>query len=196
MKGFDAYRCHQAMSLHFNKKTNYDYFKYNGSVSVKEDNFKKHKNKWQYVGIEDKVDQILWFYYNAYKSNKFAYTTIQYIMAYLRSKKCLSKDAMIENIKRDLEYLSVKYKDDPYSITDVDDLYPALYNEYDDGSVQLETFLLFDLKIVKLLHIERSDDIIGWPKIIKDMELVQPFVNELLSDFDFVKSFEEIYLNK
>lgn len=35
MKGFDAYRCHQAMSLHFNKKTNYDYFKYNGSVSVK-----------------------------------------------------------------------------------------------------------------------------------------------------------------
>lgn len=196
MKGFEAYKCHQAISLHFNKKSTYDYFKYNGNVKVKEDNFAKSKNRWQYVGIESKVDQLLWFYYCVYKTNKFGYITLPMIMNYLRNEKIPTKEYVFQKVQDDLTYLQNKYKDDLYVITECDNLYPVIYEEYDNGYIELETLLLFDSFIVNILKESNSDDIIGWPKIIKDMDLVKPFVIDLLSEFDFVKSFKEIYLNK
>lgn len=196
MKGFEAYKCHQAISLHFNKKTNYDYFKYNGNVSVKEENFTKSKNKWQYIGIESKVDQLLWFYYIVYKNNKFSYTTLPMILNHLRKEPIPTKECVFENVKSDLLYLHSRYKHDLLSISETEELYPNIYVLYDKGLIQLETILLFDSYIVKIFKDQNSDDIIGWPIIIKDMELVSPFVVELLREFDFVKSFKEIYLNK
>ena len=56
MKGFEVYKKYLAVRMHFNPKTDYDYFKYNGKTTAKLDSFlKDKKNIYKYGGLEKRI---------------------------------------------------------------------------------------------------------------------------------------------
>lgn len=189
MRGFAAYQLHTALNLHFGK-SGYDYFKYNGKTRVNEESFKKSNFKWQYMGIERDVDNLLWYFYLKFKDNHFSYTTPQ--MAFRKMKNISDPDSYMEDvIEPDLDRLSEEYGYEPHLMFSNTGLYPDIYQKYKKEIISLETILLIDICISEVFNKDLSNDIVAWPDIVDKSIQVRPFVEELFDIRRFTSQFSD-----
>lgn len=198
MKGLILFEMHSALNLHFNQKTNYDFFLYHGKTRVNKDTFNRSPFKWQYVGIENKIDHLLWFMYTSYKDSNWKYITPKklFLQARYWRNKVVHKhpqEFMNNIVKNDLQTLRTIYNGS-INIFDVNGLYPNLYNEFKQGTITLESFLLIDSYIKSVCYKDLSQDIVSWPLIIQDLNIARPFVEELFNRLEFNSLFSENYL--
>lgn len=195
MRGFAAYQYHQAMNLHFSTKTDYDLFQYNAKTRANEESFNKNRFKWQYAGIEKKVGRLIDFFYLCYKANHFSYCSSQQIFRYGRLYQATDIDSLRQQVEKDLVYLHSKYSSDPTEIYSVTGVYPTLYQEYKNKTIELESLLLIDGCIKQLLTSKYSNDIIAWPDVCKHMHRVQPFVMNIFDRAWFLEAFTKYFLD-
>jgi len=199
MKGFVLYELHTALNLHFNNKNNYDFFLYHGKTRVNEDTLKKSPFRWQYAGVESKLEHVLWFMYNAYKENEWAYippkSLFFKVRNWIKNNKFQHPDDYLKVIvQNDLIWLRQQYQGST-KLFEVNHLYPNLYEDYKNSCITLETVLLIDTHIKSLFTEDTSRDIVSWPLIIKQMEKIQPFVEQLFDRSSFEELFSKVYLS-
>jgi len=197
MQGFSLYQTHTALNLHFGS-TDYDYFKYHGKTRVTLDGFKKNQFKWQYAGLEKKLEHVLWFMWNQYKANEFSYLPPKQLIyggnKWLNQTPWLHPDDYeLAVISTDLKWLSSRYAGST-KLVEKGDMYPAIYEDYKEGSIALETILLISAYISNVFTLDQSDDIIGWPMVVADMSKLQPFCLELFERTTFMELFSKAYL--
>ncbi len=198
MIGFTLYQIHSALNLHFNSKVKYDAFKYNFKTRSSEESFNKSKFKWQYIALEKKIcdgvdpyhiqREILIFLWMVYKGNKFEYTRPYDLFGYKDDIRNANRETMIQYLdtddgtfKKDCIILS-NLVDNPLDLYKIDGLYTNIYNSFKKGDINIESILLIDLLIKNIFNPENSSDIIAWPSICKQMELISPFVNYIFDD--------------
>lgn len=187
MIGFKPYEMHTALNLHFGGRADYDYFKYNGKTRVKEESFQKSKFKWQFIGLEKKYDRLLYMMYLVYRSNKFGYTTPQYMF---KKASNLSTTGFYDDtysfirntLKNDLETILERCEGDPEQLLVKQGLYPKLYALYKSNDISVESLILFDYFIIKVLTSDASDDIIAWPDELNKLSKIRQFVLYFGSD--------------
>lgn len=197
MIGFQAFQCHQAMNLHFGKSS-YDYFKYNGKTKANHESFSKSRFKWQFISLEKKTEHLLWFYFQCFKFHNFSYITPQMVFNFSRRKDLYNHpNDTYKLLITDLQELKKLYKNKPEDMFNVTGLYPDIYQQYKKDVISLETLLLIDLNVCEIFHLNQSNDIIAWPGVVNQMQLVRPFIDEFFDSRRFLDSFtDEILSNK
>jgi len=199
MRGFDLYQTHNAFNLHFNNKNNYRFFDYNGKTRVTEESLKKSPFRWQYAGLEPKINHLLWFMYSIYKESDWSYIPPKSL--FFKGRTWLQKnqyqhpvDYMNEAVREDLQWLRSEHAGST-SLFDRQGLYPAVYQHYTQHHITLETLLLIETHIKCVLVNENSEDIVSWPMVINQMKLIQPFVEHMFDRYEFEHMFAKVYLS-
>lgn len=199
MKGFELYKMHNALNLHFNKKVPYDYFQYHGKTRVNEDSFKKCPQKWQYAGIEAKIEHLLWFMYNAYKEQDFSYLPPKALFfkarSWVKNQEYQHPDDYLTNIvSDDIVWLSEQYGETT-RIFETEGLYPNIYTDYKKQNITLETFLLVDNHIKTVCNVATSADTVSWPIVVDQLNSLKPFAEQLFDRATFEHLFAKLYLS-
>ncbi len=193
MIGFTAYETHTALNLHFNKSASYDFFLYNGKTKMTRETFTRSNFQWQYAALERKIDNLLLFFYEAYKANGFKYVRPGELFRRTKMAQPRIEDYN-DNIVRDLQRMRELYVDNPLDLVEVGTLYPNVYEAHVYGKISLETALLVDLHVKTVFNTDLSKDIVSWPIIVNDMEKVRPFIDRLFDSEQFIENFSNHYL--
>lgn len=180
MTGMKLYMMYNAMALHFNKKSSYDYLKYNGVVRLTKEKYLSCPYRWTYEKLskryehESKTDkEILLAAFNIFKNG-----------GYVDQRTFVSKLSKDESVYKrvdlscDIEYLARHYHAIE-SMVENSGLYPSIYKEYEHGNITLECFLLFTLSVINCLEQSYSADVVRWPNIISDLNKSRGFVGYL-----------------
>ena len=188
MVGLDTYKTFAAMNLMF--QIGYDVVKYNFSAKYTIENFKKEKFLWVFVELEKKntKEEIIYKTLCAIIERDFTWLCPKAFYYFLRkSKNSLDKNTFVDvEFTKDVEYLSGRYNKSIAKIAENQGLYPAIYNEWKGGRINLLTLVLLDDKI-NILNKEKSKDILIWEKSIKNINRVKQ-VSKYLFDADRVNS--------
>jgi hypothetical protein len=183
LRGFRAYQTHNAMLLHFNKKSDYDFFKYRGKTNAKLENFRSDKMKRiRYSGLEKRVglDNLELYFFSTLKDeNKrfMKFVPQVWYKNYIRFKEEI--DQFETTFKSDLNTIIDHMKDQDAYRKDLFNaekrLHPLIYTWYDRGLISELTFVFFDLFIERFLKPEASSDPLHWKKVIDDYDLKKGF---------------------
>lgn len=172
---FEAYTKYLALKNHFTSDT-YDFFKYDGKVTAREDNFEKRKDKYFFYKLSKKKDVDGFLVSNLLSNTKLW-------VGDLSSKKC---DDIYMKWKSKQESLSYVFKNEIDKMDDdfdtnfkvVDGQYPPLLRQYQFDEISLETLVILNKLINFIPHWDKkiSDSII-WPEISMRIKKYEPFVN-------------------
>jgi hypothetical protein len=174
MKGLTAYHTHLALNLHFSD-TPYDCVKYGFKTRGGEESFKKNRYRWQYIGLENKVEDLRYCMFKVFEQNDFKYVSAVQLFKQARSYYNDTPRLFIETqFIADLKSLSQKY-DDKTNLFALNDLYPNIYHEYKDACISFETFLILNAFIKDVIHND-SRDIIAWPSFVSKCDSVLPMI--------------------
>lgn len=197
MIGLQAYQTFTALSLHFKEGSDYDCFKYNFKTKANAESLKKNRMKWQYMNLEKKFSlyEIRYYMYLAFEKRDFGYITPQMMFKLVHGISKNKKTFLEDIFPSDLQYLAKRYNKSP-AIFDNDDLYPNLYVEYDNGKIDIKTFLLLSIHIKDVINNNSSRDIIAWPRFVKKAERIVPFMKYFFSKEEVETVFLNHYLNQ
>lgn len=188
MTPFEAFQEYLALKQHFSSDS-YDYIKYGGKVSAKQDTFEKRRDKYQFYKLSKKIDVSGYLVANFIHNHKLW-------VGDLNSKSC---EDTYSKWKSRQESLSYKFKTDLEKLDDdfnsnfkiIDGQYPPIIRKYQFDEISLETLVILN-KIVNFLPHwnDKISDTIVWPELKKRIEKYTPFVS-----FD-EKKFKEITKNR
>ena len=185
MKGFEAYKKYLAVRMHFNPKTDYDYFKYNGKTTAKLDSFlKDKKNIYKYGGLEKRIglDELETLFFINIESNPFSPFVPQIWYKRYKNEMERFKDYFINGngFQTDLDCILSMCKHKGYSYDSLfneskNHLHPMLYVWYDKGIISEYTFYFIDLYINRFVVEESSSDPLLWKEVVDKHSLRKPF---------------------
>ena len=179
--GFDCYRIHHALQLHFKTKT-YDFIKYGGKTSVTKEKFATRKDRFIFQKLSRRysLDDITGFYLaNILEGgNKWVGDLLQpdadnVYKSWLKTQQSLTY--VFENEVSDL-FEKVKKPNDLLSVTSGQ--YPLLLVDAMQKSVHMETVILMDgvLNFFSMWCKMIEDQYI-WPEFRIKCEKYTPFIN-------------------
>lgn len=185
MKGFTAYQKYLAIRMHFNPKTDYDYFTYNGKTSAKLENFAKNKkNLYKYGGIEKRVgvDELETFFFVNIQSNPFSQFVPQIWYKRYKNEVERFRDYFIisDGYYRDVECIRSICDHQGYTYESLfkqteNNLHPLLYSWYSKGIISEYTYYFIDLYIRQFINEESSLDPLLWKEVVEQHTLRKPF---------------------
>lgn len=199
MKGFSLYQKHLALNLHFNEKSNYDFFRYNGKTRANVDSFVKSKYRWQYVGLEnflsDKND--LQYLYYCYKVHNFDFISAHSLFDREVkqgfnnfSRKCDQLtwvESELLDMKKFINGLDMQMHEMFKCASG--DIYPLSYMCLEQNVISMETFLLIDTHIKTVLNNDASIDPLRWPSVVSKLLMIKPFVGMFFNK----RAFREVF---
>lgn len=187
--GFAAYALFNAIKLHFTGS--YDYFKYNGKVTVTKDNFSHNKGKYQFYKLSRKydLDELRSFY-----TANFIKEDIQWVGQLMTPEA----ENNYKNWQKRTQALTQTFKDDIIKciqqVDDLDDLlkvkrndFPYLLHGLMRNDICIETICILNgiLNFLPMWNKKIEDDII-WPSWRNKIEKYTPFINYDRSKFKSV----------
>lgn len=183
--GIQVYKCFNAVSLHFNESTNYDYFKYNGSVKVSEDSFKKNRFRWQFEHLAKELTaksnfSPLLLMYRTFKNYEFGYVPLNNHTIRVMKSMLYHVESELNEVQSDFRHFVTEFDDLSILTECVDSLYPVIYNMYSEAQIGIESLILYDSYIQKFLMPSSSKDIIRWPTELKKFDKVRGFVETII----------------
>jgi hypothetical protein len=186
MTGFECYKTYLALKNHFTSDS-YDYFKYQGKTSAKEDTFKTRRDRYFFESMSRKrTDQEIIEYF----LSNFVYSTDPkklWIREIIRNgegnfvswKK--RRESMTYSFTNDLDII---LEDDlDKAIKSSGSQHSPMLRKYLAGRVSLETLIILD----KILNFKQDYDNIltdpVWTTVSKKMSKYEPFVSVDVSKF-------------
>jgi len=172
MIGFAAYQKYLAIMMHFNVKTNYDYFKYNGKTNAKLESYQNNKsNIYKYAGIEKRIgiNQLETFFFVNFEGDYKKFVPQPWYKYY---KKVIdSLDNFPVTYAADLKTISDMVRDTQCSRDDLFTggefhLHPLLYVWYDKGIISRYTMLFIDSYIESIFDESHSSDPLLWKEVV------------------------------
>ena len=171
---FQSYQNYLAVKLHFEGQ--YDYFKYNGKTSASLKSFDKRKDKYHFVRLAKKYDDITIIEY--YVANFIAGNKWIGDMSEGVYKDWLAKVQSIEYIfGNDVEKLLTMEPEFDILFNSDQGNHPKLLKAYLGKKITLETLVIFEILLYyrKTFDKEISEQYI-WPKISRCIEKYEPFL--------------------
>lgn len=180
MTGFECYKTYLALKNHFTSDS-YDYFKYHGKTSAKEDTFKTRRDRYFFESMSRKrTDQEIVEYF----LSNFVYSTdpkklwIREIIRngednFISWKK--RKESMSYSFTNELDII---LEDDlETAIRSSGSTHSPLLRKHLAGKVSLETLIILD----KILHFKKDYDRVLldpiWSTVSQKMSKYEPFVS-------------------
>lgn len=172
-KGFSAYKKYLAIMMHFNAKTDYDYFKYNGKTNVTLESYNKNKkNIYTYGGIEKRVggENLETFFFVNMEDGSYKKMIPQ--IWYKNYKKVVDKlDTFDVDFKNDLRVIVEESEKEGCTYNDLFNggkfhLHPLLYVWYDKGMISRFTMLFIDSYIESFIDESSSSDPLLWKEVV------------------------------
>jgi len=207
MIGFVAYQKYLAIMMHFNKKVDYDYFKYNGKTTATVESFKKNKqNVFKFGGIEKRVgvDELeTFFFVNLEKESYKAFVPQIWYKSY-KNQLAFLKDDMV-SFEADLEAIVNMAKHEGCTYNDLfkggkNNLHPLLYTWYDREMISRLTMIFIDAYIKQFIVESNSNDPLLWKEVVdmhqKRVGFYRRCYFRRLNNMDEMVKIGQKYLNK
>jgi len=175
MNELETYQKYLALKLHFTTES-YDYFKYNGKVSVTTNSFSKRKDKFQFIRLAKKLSEKQleeYFVANFIIGKNWIGSMDESIW-----KVWLGKIQSIEyNFANDVETLLTNVEDFDILFKCNEGNHPKLVKAYLGKKISLETLVILE----KVLQFKRKFDqqileTFIWPKLSQLISKYDPFV--------------------
>lgn len=162
MSGFDCYQTYIAVNNHFKQKS-YDYFKYNGKVSVKPTSYEARKDKYLFEKASRKFkrdDFVKYLVSSFIKSNTWIgeLLTPKTEIDFKKWRKHI--EALSYNFKEELSQIYDKESDFNHLFVIEKGKHPLIFRLYQRGKVSLETLVLLDELVHFTEHWLKQDDMI------------------------------------
>lgn len=190
MQGFYLYETISAMNLHFSDKTSYDYFKYHGKTRITKENYNKFKLRYQFDALAKRIDEYELdteeVCYMLSKDNNFSYVMLNYGTIKKINSIIEQKTTIEELIKNNFIYLTTN--EDLSKLSQIDTLYPRIFELYKQNKISIESVIVYDAYIDRILVDSASKDIISWPIELARIDKLRDFVLKFVSrdSFNFV----------
>lgn len=177
MEAFEAYVTFMALKNHFSND-NYDYFKYNGKVNVKYENFIHRNDRFYYERLSKKNDikgLLLSSFLECVDGKIWVGDVLQdeFNEKYIQWKK--RNESLTYYFKNDINKL-----DKPFdkNVIVLNGQYPPLLLKYMQNEICIETLIILDIlmDIFKYWN-KKIDDTIMWPSIYKKCIKYKPFLS-------------------
>jgi hypothetical protein len=190
LTGYEAFCVYQALKLHFNVSS-YDYFKYNGKVSVSMDAFDNRKDKYyfhkisrKYNNKEELVDFLVANFMhdpNLWIGKLLDEDANQRYLDY--QKVLQSLGYIFENECRDL-FQSV---DEPNELVASNGEHPILLKKVLRSEISVQTLIILN-KLLNFIPMwnKKINDTIVWPNYYKKIEKYTPFFNVDLTKYKLI----------
>jgi|AntRauTorcE11897_2_1112592.scaffolds.fasta_scaffold01848_22 hypothetical protein len=173
MRGFAAYQTYLAIMMHFNEKSNYDYFQYNGKTRATIEKFKDDKQKvFKFGGIEKRVgvgELETFFFVNMEKEGYRAFVPQLWYKSY-KNQLAILNDSMV-SFEDDINHIVDIAKHEGCTYKDLFcggdfHLHPLLYVWYDKGIISRFTMLFIDAYIESIFDESHSNDPLLWTEVV------------------------------
>ncbi|MDX1532782.1 MAG: hypothetical protein R3230_01090 [Nitrosopumilaceae archaeon] len=204
-RGFKAYQIHVSMMLHFNPKSDYDFFKYRGKTNAKLESFQSDKVKVRkYFGIEKRVgyENLELFFFASLKDEMTRFRKFVPQPWYKTFKNFQKEIDNFENtFHNDLLtirklFAESKAKRENLFKANENQLHPLLYSWYSKGYISELTFIFFDLYIERFLESTSSNDPVLWKSVIEEYRHKENFFDRyvfcLHNKDELIRQFELI----
>ena len=182
MNALIYYRNYLAFSNHFNPQVMFDVSKYGFNTNAK--TVPIHV-KWQFNSLFKGKDinqrEKLFRMYNVFKSSNFEYVTPAGFCCLLNRNRFDT----IQEVQDEVVHEVVSIIEENI-LSKEGDLYPYIYCLYKDSKIRLETLLIVDKYIKKILTEEASIDILVWPNEIEKMQNIYKVLCVIFEDQEFV----------
>ena len=176
MSGFDCYKTYVAVTAHFNGK--YDFFKYNGKMSVKSTTYEARKDKYFFEKASRKFkrdDFIKYLVANITIGNSWIgdLLTPRNEIEYKKWRKRI--ESLTYNFKEEISYISDKEENFNNIFVIKDGRHPLLFRLYQRGKVSLETLVILDELVRFTKHWSKKDDLI-LNEVVGKIDKYRPFL--------------------
>lgn len=196
MIGLELYKTYQAYNLHFNDNVKYDCVTYNFKTRVNEESFKKSKFRWQFTGMEKKLNDkpLRFILFNAYELHGFTYITPQKVIQTISRHSDINQQTFLQTtFKKDVQYLRSVYNGST-NLFMTNDLYPNIYHEYLNGKINIKSLMILDVFIKDVINSKTSRDIIAWPTYVKQADKLKGLIGYFFNRQQIEQLFTDIYL--
>lgn len=161
MSGFECYQTYLAVNNHFKNKS-YDFFKYQGKVSVKSTSYEARKDKYFFEKASRKFkrdDFIKYLVANFTQGNTWIgdLLTVKTEIGFKKWRKRI--ESLSYNFKEEIDNLYDKESNFNSLFTTEDGGHPLIYRLYGRGKVSLETLVILDTLVNFTKVWEKNDDI-------------------------------------
>ena len=178
--GFDSYIMFHAIKQHFTTKS-YDFFKYNGKINLKQDNFMKDKSKYSYYRLSRKydIDELRDFIVANFIDRDIKWvgdlTNEEGESSYLKWKKRNQSLAYI--FTQNVEYLFDKVNKPDDLLKPRSGNFPILLQLTMEGKIEVETLcVLNDIMGFLPMWDKKVDDDIIYPEWSRKIVKYTPFI--------------------
>lgn len=190
MDAYDAYRKFLAIKLHF-KNSDYDYFKYRGSVKANRDSFETRKDKYFFHKLSKKEDLDLFLASNL-KDNIDVWVgdlfEEKYENAFKQSQKRLQ--SLEYNFK--VEMRQFESLDDAFLVRNGE--WPKILYSFRRGDVSIETMVIVMLTAGCFDYWnENISDTIVWPRMRQQIQKYSKFIRNSINTSKFVEIMQNLY---
>lgn len=174
MSPFEAYRTYLAIKQHFTQK-GYDYFKYNGKVNVREDNFDTRRDKYQFYKLSKHKDPINYLVANFVNSDvKWVGDLLSDDAEEVYNNWLKVQQSITYNFTNDINNLLTNFQD---NLIVKDGQHPSLLKEFRRGNVRIETMVILNDLVNFFPYWDKTiEDGVLWPELRAKVLKYKPFV--------------------
>jgi hypothetical protein len=177
MSGFECYQTYLAVNNHFKNKS-YDFFKYQGKVSVKTTSYEARKDKYFFEKASRKFkrdDFIKYLVANFTQGNTWIgdLLTVETEIGFKKWRKRI--ESLSYNFKEEIDNLYDKESNFNSLFTAEDGEHPLIYRLYGRGKISLETLVILDTLVNFTKAWEKNDDMI-LNEVIETIRKYRPFL--------------------
>lgn len=179
MTGYEAYCLHLAIKNHF-ERDSYDFFKYRGKVSAKQDTFLGRRDRWQFEKLGKRYsDEDL---KSLYVANAISIDSRGWVGRFSEARD--EADALLTEYQKRIQSLDYVFRNElsevefsPESLRVVDGQMPILFRKFMAGDVSLETLVVLEDLFPHWNNIlAKVHDTVLFPKIIRLARKYGPFL--------------------
>jgi hypothetical protein len=176
MSGFDCYQTYLAVSNHFKGK--YDFFKYNGKLSVKQNSYEARKDKYFFEKASRKFkreDFIKYLVANTIDGTTWIgeLLTAKHEIAYKKWRMRI--ESLTYNFKEEISQIYDRESDFNHIFVITDGRHPLLFRLYSRRKVSLETLVILD-SLVNFTKLWKKQDDFMLKEVVELIEKYRPFL--------------------
>jgi len=192
MEPIDAYHLFNSVKLHY-KQDSYDFFRYNGRVSITQTKFECRNDKYHYYKLSKRDNARQLVIFNLFENPDL---WIGELFSDECKSICRKRLGITSSMERNFTIDLKRYDslDDALNINNGD--YPSILEDYTDGNVSPETLYILNLALNdKLFSYWRDNlnDRVFWPM---KQNLISKYGRFLLNDFNInVKKYKQLLVD-
>lgn len=141
MEPIEAYQCFQSIKWYLEKES-YDYFKYNGRVSIKQETFDRRRDKYFFSKLAKKPNVEIYIVSNLFRDPK---KWVGDILSDENDKEYRRRIGVLNNLKYTVTTELNRYDSYDEAFTVNDGEYPLIVKDYLAGKVMPETIAYSNL---------------------------------------------------